>query len=272
MPQMASIPQGGRPIPGQRLNTQAIEDMRQGEQRFSRFGATPSRASSPKLETFDISMDDPDIEMKETPEIMAQQIFKEFRSKLMDMYEKQSLEQLLEHYKTVLSKSDNDVKEHIIDHIEKLDYYKVLKHYEPDVYKEFIKLINFNFVEQLRRDVEILIRRLSKSTNPSKQRTRAYVQQPTLNFPIVPKMAITDKPSSPAQKRTVEQIEGIEEREENPKSKAKAKSATTKPAADDPRTLSLEEQAKAETVLNEFKRYEIEKIEKSKNIDITEDY
>ena len=88
MPQMASIPQGGRPIPGQRLNTQTIEDMRQGEQRFSRFGATPSRASSPKLETFDISMDDPDIEMKETPEIMAQQILKEFRTKLMDMYEK----------------------------------------------------------------------------------------------------------------------------------------------------------------------------------------
>jgi hypothetical protein len=96
------------------------------------------------------------------------------------------------------------------------------------VYKELLELINFSFVEQLRRDVEILIRRLSKSTIPSKQRTRAYVQPPTINFPILPKTAIADKPSSPAQKRTAEQIEGIEEKKRVLKVKAKAKSATSK--------------------------------------------
>ena len=67
-------------------------------------------------------------------------------------------------------------------------------------------------------------------------------------------------------------IEGIEEREESPKSKAKAKSATTKAEADDPRTLSLEEQAKAETILNDFQRNDIKRIEESKNIDITQEY
>jgi hypothetical protein len=158
------------------------------------------------------------------------------------------LEELREHYKTVLSKSDKEVKDSIVQHIEKLEYYKMLKQYEPDVYKELLELINFSFIEQLRRDVEILIRRLSKTTIPSKQRTRAYVQPPTINFPILPKTAIADKPSSPAQKRTAEQIEGIEEREETKTPKAKAKSGTTKAATDDPRALSLEEQAKAETV------------------------
>jgi hypothetical protein len=93
------------------------------------------------------------------------------------------------------------------------------------------------------------------------QRTRAatYVSPPR---PILPK-AIADAPQA-AQKRTAEQIEGIEEREEILKVKAKAKSATTKAATDDPRALSLEEQAKAETVLNDFKRYEIERIERIK--------
>ena len=68
------------------------------------------------------------------------------------------------------------------------------------------------------------------------QRTHAaatYVSPPR---PILPQ-TIADT-QQPTQKRTVEEIEGIEEREESPKSKAKAKSATTKPAADDPRTFN----------------------------------
>ena len=73
-------------------------------------------------------------------------------------------------------------------------------------------------------------------------------------------------------KRTVEHIEGIEEREESPKSKAKSKSATTKPAADDPRTLSLKERWNAHTVLNQFMKHEIKRIEDAKNIDVAEYY
>jgi hypothetical protein len=72
-------------------------------------------------------MGEPDIEMKDNPVLVAQQIFKEFRTNLMNMYEKQSLEELREHYKTVLSKSDKEVKDSIVQHIEKLDYYKMIQ-------------------------------------------------------------------------------------------------------------------------------------------------
>ena len=96
---------------------------------------------------------------------------------------------------------------------------------------------------------------------PQPQRTRAaaFVSPPR---PILPQ-AIADAPRA-AQKRSVEQIAGIEAREESPKSKAKAKPATTKAESDDPRTLSLEEQAKSETILNDFQRNEIKRIEQSK--------
>jgi hypothetical protein len=76
------------------------------------------------------------------------------------------------------------------------------------------------------------------------QRTKAaaYVSPPK---PILP---IANQPSSPPKKRDVEQIEGIEEREENPKAKAKAK-----PRID----ASVEEIAKLDTIINDFLKNEI---------------
>ena len=86
MPPMASAPQGGRPIQF-RLSPEAIEATRQASTQFGRFGA-PSRASSSQPQVFDISLDDPDIEMKDTLVSVARQIFEDFRTTLMNMYEK----------------------------------------------------------------------------------------------------------------------------------------------------------------------------------------
>jgi hypothetical protein len=138
-----------------------------------------------------------------------------------------------------------------------------------------------NFITQLRKDLNTLVSQSSSSSSsssqaivpqpqpPPPQRTRAaaYVSPPR---PILPQ-AIADAPQA-AQKRTVEQIEGIEEEKKLQKARLKLNQQQLKLQADDPRALSLEEQAKAETVLNDFMRYEIKRIEESKNIDVTEEY
>ena len=138
------------------------------------------------------------------------------------------------------------------------------------------KLVNSTFVSRLKKDIESLVT-MTKGPTPSDssgavapaQRTRAatYVSPPK---PILP---IAENPSTPAQKRSAEQIEGIEEREEtqSPKSKAKAKASATTAEAVDPSGLTLEERAKAETVLNDFMKYEKKMID---DYDITflEDY
>ena len=154
------------------------------------------------------------------------------------------------------------------------------------IYGSLINLINDEFVDQLRRDVEIMIMNLSQS---SKGQTvaRARVPKPTLNIPIVnplapprqrtraatyvsPSMAIEDKPPSPPQKRDATRIEGIEDLEVSPKSKAKAAPSSATAEADSTE-LTMEERAKAETALNDFVKYETKKIE---DYDITflEDY
>ena len=78
------------------------------------------------------------------------------------------------------------------------------------------KLVDDTFVSDLKKDIESLVT-MTKGPTPSAssgavapaQRTRAatYVSPPK---PLLP---IADTPSTPAQKRSVEQIEGIEERE-----------------------------------------------------------
>ena len=109
----------------------------------------------------------------------------------------------------------------------------------PAVHQTFRNLINDEFVNQVRKDVEIMIRNLSQTSQP-RQRTRAstYVSPPK---PILP---------TPSQKRDVTRIEGIEEREVSPKAKAKATS--TQAEAADSSGLTVEERAKVETVLNDF--------------------
>ena len=98
-----------------------------------------------------------------------------------------------------------------------------------------------------------MIRNLSQS---SKGQTvaRSRVPSPILNIPIInpqvprskatrPLLPIADQPPSSAQKRDATRIEGIEDLEESPKSKARAKAATTRAEADDPRAFTLEEMA-----------------------------
>ena len=149
---------------------------------------------------------------------------------LIGQCSQRALEELKEHYKTVLSKSNSDVKGLIEDHLGKFSYYNMVKQQAPEVYGSLINLINDEFVNQLRNDVEIMIRNLSQSTK-GQTVARSRVQSPTLNIPVIdprtlrrrtsastyisppkPTLPITDKPSSPAPKRSAEQIEGIEER------------------------------------------------------------
>jgi hypothetical protein len=123
----------------------------------------------------------------------------------------------------------------------------------------------------LKKDIESLVT-MTKGPTPSassgavapaqRSRAAAYVSPPK---PLLP---IGDKPSTPAQKRSVEQIEGIEEREEtqSPKSKAKARASV------DPSGLTLEERAKAETILNDFMKYEEKKKIDVYDITFLEDY
>ena len=108
--------------------------------------------------------------------------------------------------------------------------------------------------------------RQQRTRAPAAAAAAAYAPPPR---PILPQ-AIADAPQGP-QKRSVEEIEGIEEREISPKTKAKAKSTTTKAEASDPRALSLEEQARAETILNTFMRKEVKFVTEI-NVDEIEDH
>ena len=136
------------------------------------------------------------------------------------------------------------------------------------------ELVDDTYVSRLKKDLESLVT-ASRGPTPSAssgavvpaQRTRAstYVSPPR---PLLP---VGDRASTPAQKRSAEQIEGIEEREESPESKARAKAATTKVEADDPRALSLDEDSRATTVLNDFLKYEI-KSRATENISFVEHY
>ena len=126
-----------------------------------------------------------------------------------------------------------------------------------------------------------MIRNLSQS---SKGQTvaRSRVPSPILNIPIInprvprskaarPLIPIADQLPSSAQERDATGLEGIEDLEESPKSKARAKAATTRAGADDPRAFSREETAMITTVINEFIRHEMERI-KTNNLDLQEDY
>ena len=146
----------------------------------------------------------------------------------------------------------------------------MVKQQAPEVYGSLINLINDEFVNQLRKDVEIMIRNLSQSSKEDPV-ARSRVLKPTLNIdipvfgprapppkasqtvfvpPPKPILPIADQPRSPPQKRDATQIEGIEDLEESPKSKARAKAATTRVEADDPRAFTLEETAKVESVVS----------------------
>ena len=147
--------------------------------------------------------------------------------------------------------------QNIHNYIDQPNMYQDIKGNEEgeQLIKTMKQLIATKFVNSLKAQLNKLVitRETGTSSQPQEQpqpqqpqRTHAaatYVSPPR---PILPQA--TADAQQPAQKRTVEQIEGNEKREESPKSKAKSKSATTKPAADDPRTLSVHEEAQAKTI------------------------
>ena len=191
----------------------------------------------------------------------------------------------------MLTKSNSDVKGLSEDHLGKLAYYIMVKQQAPEVYGNLLNLINDEFVNQLRKDVEITIRNLSQS---SKGQTvaRSRVLKPTLDVdfpafgprapppkasqtvfvpPPKPILPIADQPRSPPQKRDATKIEGIEDLEVSPRSKARAKAATTKVEADDPRAFTLAVTAMVQTVVKAFTQYAMKSIQ-SHNIDLLDDY
>jgi hypothetical protein len=177
----ASAPQGGRPVPSQGLSPEAREAMQQGRQTLGQFGY-PSTRRQPQI--FDISTGDPEVEMKDDPMPLAKQLAEELFKNLIEQYSQKTLEELKEHYKNVLSKSNSRVKELIEEHLGKFAYYNMVKQQAPEVYGSLVGLINDEFVNQLRKDVEIMIRNLSQS---SKGQTvaRARVPSPILNIPVI---------------------------------------------------------------------------------------
>ena len=150
----------------------------------------------------------------------------------------------------------------------------------PDVYGNYKGTLLMTFINSFtdtkyiasfKKDLDEIVSNLEKAESaptsavvPVRKKTRAetYVSPPK---PILPTSPTT------AEKRDATRIEGIEEREVSPKSKARAKAATTRVEADDPRALSLDEESKATTVLNDFLKYEI-KSRQSENISFVEDY
>ena len=109
-------------------------------------------------------------------------------------------------------KSNNHRKDSIQDYIDKIDYKSASKQQNPTVYQTFRNLINDGFVNKLREDVEIMIRNLSQSSQSSqpRKRTRATTCVPPPKR-ILPTPALS---STPAQKRSVEHIDGIDEKKE----------------------------------------------------------
>jgi hypothetical protein len=60
----------------------------------------------------------------------------------------------------------------------------MVKQQAPEVYGSFVGLINDEFVNQLRKDVEIMIRNLSQSTK-GQTVARSRVPSLTLNIPVI---------------------------------------------------------------------------------------
>jgi hypothetical protein len=101
------------------LSPEAREAMQQGQRTFGTVGY-PSTRRQPQI--FDISTSDPEVEMKDDPMPLAKQLAEELFKNLIEQYSQKTLEELKEHYKTVLSKSNSRVKELIQEHIDKFTY------------------------------------------------------------------------------------------------------------------------------------------------------
>ena len=265
-------PQGGRPVPSYTLRPEVLEAMRQGRTQFGMFGQPAQRASSSKPQIFDISMAD-DEDMEPNPEeLQVKELALRLYKQIIDAARALKLDDLIQFQKNIENATTSQFIQEIHAYMDRPDVYGDIK--GTPIMKAVKALVDDTFVSHLKKDLEKLVS-MSRGPTPSAsssavvpaQRTRAatYVSPPK---PILP---IADQPKSQPQKRDAEQIEGIEEREESPKSKARAKASTTKVEPDDPRALSLEEQAKATTVLNDFRKHEV-KSRTSENISFVEDY
>ena len=95
-------------------------------QTFGTLGYLSAKARK-EPQIFDISMGDPDVEMKDDPLPLAKKLVEELFKSLIDQCSQRALDQLQEHSKSVLGKSNKHVKDLIEDHVEKLDYYKMIK-------------------------------------------------------------------------------------------------------------------------------------------------
>ena len=94
----ASEPRGGRPVAPYVASPEAREAMQQGRQTLGPFGFTRRQTG------------DPEVEMKDDPMPLARQLAEELCEKLEEQCNQRTLEELKEHYKTVLSKSNSHIK------------------------------------------------------------------------------------------------------------------------------------------------------------------
>jgi hypothetical protein len=264
--------------------------MRQASPQYGRLGPPGSRAALPSSQpqVFDITMGDAPEDIDPVlREDRAKEMAERLYGHILNVLQVMSLDEVEDFEKVMEGATLRNIIQQIHEYMEQPT---VLGDIRGTPLMEAVKnLVGHKFVNSLKKDLSRLVstrKGASQSSSSSQaiapqpqpqrqQRTRAaaaaaaYVPPPR---PIL-QQAIADAPQAPQgpQKRSVEEIEGIEEREISPKTKAKAKSTTTKAEASDPRALSLEEQARAETILNTFMRKEVKFVSEI-NVDEIEDH
>jgi len=216
---------------------------------------------------------------------------------LVSFYQGRTLEQLKEDYNDVLAKSHDVVRGQIIKFLDSFQDVQIYKQNNPEIYETFLTLIDRDFTKSLRHAVWQMIQDLktsSRGQTVAKAKAKSSIFDPTQKIKLptfakqpsptpyvppprpimktVPKaMAILNDPQQPT-KRDSSKIEGIDEREESPKSRAKTAPATQPKATPAIRSISsLEEQAKISTVLNDFFKNEVRALQ-SKNIDALDEH
>jgi hypothetical protein len=174
---MASVPQGGRPVP-YRLNPESIEGLRQAtEQYYGRLGPPPSRSALPSSspQVIDITMDDP---LESIDPILKEVRAKDLTDRLYDyiinIARGMTLDRLIAFQKDF---ENNDLKDgvtEIHDYIDREDVFTDIKGTPQGIplIEAIKKLVNERFITQLRKDLKHLVSIQKEQHHHHKRLTR----------------------------------------------------------------------------------------------------
>jgi hypothetical protein len=180
MPTMASIPQGGRPVPF-RLSPEAFEAMRQASQQYMEDWALHQLQDQlfhhHQPQVFDITMDDaPENIDPVLREDRAKELTIRLYDHIINIARGMSLDKLMKFKKDF---EDNDLKDginEIHEYMERPDVYGDIK--ETPLLEAIKKLVDGNFITQLRKDLNTLVSTLQGASQSSSSSSQAIVPQP----------------------------------------------------------------------------------------------